>query len=107
MHQIISIAIIALIHGLSLVMGGAIAGLLDGPIGLLMLAGLVLGASFKVAFDIRLGYSLGRSLIETVLIGALLYAIIYGVFWYLTETFMHSGKSLITFPRISTPTPNP
>jgi hypothetical protein len=101
------IAIIAFIHGLSLMLGRAMSSLLDGPVGLLMMGGVVLGASFKVAFDRRLGYSLGRSLIETIIIGAVLYGMIYGAFWYLTETFLHTGKSLLTFPGVSTPTPKP
>jgi hypothetical protein len=108
LHLYVScIGIIAFVHGLSLMMGGAIAKLLDGPIGLLMVAGIVFGVVFRVIFDMRLGYSLGRSLVETILIGAFVYGAMYGLFWYLNAMIAHSNQPLFNLPGVSTPTPKP
>lgn len=102
------IAIIAMFHGLSLFMRVSMTKLLDGSLGLLLLAGIVMGAIFKVIFDMRLGYSAARSLLETIVIGGLVYGSLYGIFWYFNENFMHSNKPWIdmsTFMPHTTPTP--
>lgn len=98
------LAVVALFHGLSLFMGQSITKLLDGSLGLLLLAGIVMAVLFKVIFDMRLGYSAARSLIETVLIGGLLYGCVYGVFWYMNENFMHSSKPLFDLSTFATHT---
>jgi hypothetical protein len=98
------VAVVAFLHGLSLVMGPGMANLLNGPLGLVMFAGLLAGAALKVAYDMRLGVSLARSILFTAFAGLLTYGLIYGLFWYLTGTIMHSGGSLFTF---NFPTPVP
>lgn len=99
------IAVIGFLHGLSLMMGSGTLKLLEGPLGWLLLAGAVVGAGFKLLFDLRYGYSATRSLIEIVFFGVLTYGMMLGVFWYLMENFMKSGVSIFTLPVRATPTP--
>src|SRR5439155_18148903 len=96
-------AVVAMFHGLSVFIGGSsMTKILNGSLGLLLLAGIFMAVIFKIIFDMRLGYSMTRSLLETILIGGLLYGGIYGIFWYLNENFMHSSKSLFDLSSLAT-----
>jgi hypothetical protein len=100
-----SIGIIAGIHGTSLIVPSFNA-LLSGWLMLLLLSGIVLGAGFKILFDLRFGYSLSRSLVEVAVFGIVTYALIFGGFWLLNENVVKSDKSLFNFQLPATPTPS-
>jgi hypothetical protein len=100
------IAVVGFLHGLALMMRSTgMLKLLEGPLGWLLLMGIVAGAVFKLLFDLRYGYSATRSLIEIVFFGVLTYSMMFGIFWYLTEHFMKAGTPIFTLPRPTTPTP--
>lgn len=102
------VGVVALLHGLSYMAGTPVMSLLNGGLGIMLLVGILVGAVFKVAFDVRYGYTLARSLVEVVLIGALTYAVVFGVFWYLSENYLRSGKPLFDFSKmLPTPTRTP
>ncbi len=98
------IGVVALLQGLAYMSGKPITNLMNGNLGLMLLVGIGVGAFFKVRFDVRYGYTFVRSLAEVVLVGLLVYGLVFGIFWYLTENYLHSGKSLFDFGKML-PTP--
>ena len=100
------VGVIAFVHGLSL-MAGSFVNLLNGWLGVLMVAGIIFGTIFKVIFDMRLGYSLARSLLHTLLIGVLVYVSVFGIFWYLKTNIMDNPHALDLLPGLPTPTAHP
>ena len=100
------IAIIAAIHGLSLIIGPSIGMLLTGWPLVILISGIGAGALFKVLFDLRYGYSLTRSLIEVVVYGVIVYALMYGVLWYFSTNVIKPGQPLFNFKALPTATPH-
>ncbi|MEO5952346.1 MAG: hypothetical protein ABIQ44_07765, partial [Chloroflexia bacterium] len=100
------IAIIAAIHGLSLIVGPSIGMLLTGWPLLLLIGGVCVGALFKVLFDLRYGYSLTRSLTEVIVFGVVVYALMYGVLWYFSANVLKPGQPLFNFKALPTATPH-
>lgn len=100
------IAVLAAIHGMSLIVGPSIGMLLTGWPLVILIGGVGVGALFKVLFDLRYGYSLTRSLTEVVVYGALVYAIMYGVLWYFSADVMKPGQPLFNFKVSPTATPH-
>jgi hypothetical protein len=100
------IMVIAVVHGLSIMMGPATLKLLDGWPTLMLGAGILISAFCKLVWDRRYGYSFTRSVVEMVIVGVLCYGIVLGVFLYFTG-MMHSGKPWFVLPSLATPVPKP
>ena len=88
-------------------MGPSFGKLLDGDVGWMLAAFIVLAILCKTLFDLRYGDSLARSLLGTFVAGVFIYAGIVGGMWYLS-TYLHSmsGKPLLVLPSLPTPTPH-
>ena len=74
-----------------------------GGIGLLVIAGAVVGALFTILHDSRRGIGIGRSLLLLGITGVLVFGLTYGIKWYFMDHLLNSGP-LFRFP---TTTPRP
>lgn len=95
------VAVVGMLQGLAYMGGKPVTSLLNGNLGAMLFAGILVGALFKVVADLRYGYSFARSFMEVIVVGVLAYGLTFGVFWYLTENFIHSGKPLLDFGKMA------
>ncbi len=101
------VAVIGFIHGLSFLVGPGLGNMLNGALGWVLAAAIVLAVVCKTMYDMRYGDSLTRSLLGTLVAGIVVYGVLAGGMWYLS-TYLHSmeGKPLFVLNPFPTTTPH-